>query len=176
MIDDNIYEFILSIFNLNKQQVLFANYLLKKLNTDYNQFHDIDSHEIKKAIQENFDCELTDNDISYTVDKLEYDLYLIEKHYERECFKINHNGKEIIQKHGELIVYLMSEIKDRIEEVNQSQQEKNIKDQIDNLTLKQLKGTIFQINKWWLIIIINAIVTIIVSIIIALIIKDFGLN
>ena len=53
--------------------------------------------------------------------------------------------------------------------------EKELKTQIDNLTLKQLKGTIFQIDKWWLILIINAVVTLIIAVLVALIVNKMGL-
>lgn len=82
----------------------------------------------------------------------------------------------MLQKHDEFILYLTQEIKDRIEEVKQNQEENEIKTQIQNLTIKQLKGSIFQVNKWWIILIINAFVTIIVSVIVALIIFKLGIN
>ena len=176
MNEDNLYEIFESYYGLTKPQIIFSNYLLKKLNEDYNSYQYIKEHEIQKSIQEHFHCELTKNDISYTLDKLEHDLFLIEKHFEDRRYKISHHGKEILQKYNELIIYLGKEVKDNYEMAVKKSHEEEIKNQIDNLTLKQLKGTIFHVNKWWLIVIINAIITIIVSVVIALIINKIGIN
>ena len=176
MENDILFDYIQSIYKLNKAQVYFANFVLKELDKDYSRYNYIRDHEIRKVIKDQLELELTNNDISYTFDRLEHDLYFIDKHFEHNSYKITHSGKEILQEHGELLIYFGNDIKERLEEVNQNQQEKNLKDQIDNLTLRQLKGTIFQVNKWWLFLLINAGLTIIVSVIVALIIKKMGLN
>jgi hypothetical protein len=174
--DDTIFELIENAFSLNKPQVLFANYILKEFNKDYNQYHFIEEHDIQEAIKEHFDCELTRDDISYTLDRLEHALYLIDKHYNYQSYKLTHNGREILQKDKELLLYLVNEVKSRFELAIENIKEKTLKEQIDNLTIRQLNGSIFHVNKWWLILIINAIVTIIVSVIVALIIFKLGLK
>ena len=55
----------------------------------------------------------------------------------------------MIQNHRELIVYLMAEIKDSYDELNENQQKKVIQDEIDALTIKQLKVPKLQIKYWW---------------------------
>jgi hypothetical protein len=87
--DNTLFELIENSFSLNKPQVLFANYILKEFNRDYSQYHFIQEHDIQKTIKEHFDSELTRDDISYTLDRLEHDLYLIEwwlinQHQQRE--------------------------------------------------------------------------------------------
>ena len=71
-----------------------------------------------------------------------------------------------------LIFRINTELDFAVEEIER----KRLKGQIDNLTIKQLKGTIFHVEKWWLILLINAIVTVIVSVSIALIMYKFGLK
>jgi len=155
--EQKLFEFIEESYSLNKPQVVFANYLLKDLNKDYKTFHFVRDFEIQKEIEEKYNLSISRDDIAYTLDKLQYSLYLIDKHYSYESYRLTHDGKEILQKYDDLIVYLISEIKDNFELAVEDLKEKNLKEQIDNLTLKQLKGTIFQVNKWWLILLINAI-------------------
>lgn len=170
MLEDNvIFDYFESAFSLNRQQVLFANFVIKSLNKDYNSFHFIDDYSANKALKEHFSCEVKKSDVSYTLDKLEYELSFIEKHYKNDSYKLTHWGMEVIQKHSELISYFSFELQNRLEKIKEKQEEINLKYKIDNLTLKQLEGSIFQIKKWWLILIINALVTIVVTVIVAII-------
>lgn len=176
MTNNESFHLIEKSYNLNKPQILFANYILKKLNEDYSSYHFIEEYSIKNAIEEQFDCELTSDDIIYTLDKLEYEFYFIDQHIEGQRYKITHNGREILQKYEELILFFANEIKANYESALENLKEKSLKQQIDNLTLKQLKGNIFQVNKWWLILLINAGITILVSVFVALLIKKMGIN
>lgn len=162
-IPESVFEYINSMFSLNKQQVLYANYVMKELSSDYDNYHNVHPHKINKQIEELCGEKLTDNDASYVLNKLENDLYFIDKHYDTDWHKITLSGAEIIQKHGELITYLMSEIKDTYEEAAQNLQEKAKQDEIDTLTIKQLKGSIFQVKYWWLFLIINAAISLIIA-------------
>lgn len=69
----------------------------------------------------------------------------------------------MVQKHGQLISYLLSEIKDIYEELNYNLQAKAKQNEIDALTIKQLKGSIFQVKFWWLFLIINAIISFVIA-------------
>ena len=89
---------------------------------------------------------------------------------------MTHNGREVLQNHKELTVYLVNEVKERYESAIENIKKKDLKEQIDNLTIKQLKGSIFHVNKWWPIILVNAIVTIIISVLVAVIINKLGLK
>lgn len=162
-IPESVYEKIYFIYSLNKQQLLYANYIMNELSSDYKNFHKINYYKINKSIEDFVGEKLTDNDALYVLNKLENDFFFIEKHYDIDMYKITLNGAEILQKHKELILYLMSEIINRYEELNESLQEKAKQDEIDNLTIKQLKGSIFQIKYWWLFLIINAIISLIIA-------------
>jgi len=119
MENDILFDYIQSIFKLNKAQVYFANYVLKELNKDYSRYNYIRDHDIKKVIKDQLGLELTNNDVSYTLDRLEHDLYLIDKHFEHNSYKITHSGKEILQEHNELLLYFGNDIKERLEEAKQ---------------------------------------------------------
>ncbi len=170
MLETRYIELINSSFGLTKVQIYFADYFTAYLDNQYGTpcyvFEDL----AKENIKENYELELTDTDIKYTLDKLEYDLHAIENTYKR-LYKMSSIGHEILQKHKQLSVYLCVDIDRALDSAVNSIDEQKTKKEIDDLTIKSLKGNIFQVKKWWLFLILNALITIGVTIFTAYVIK-----
>lgn len=62
----------------------------------------------------------------------------------------------------------LKEYRDNQKSIEQNQTKEKLESEIRNLTVKELKGNIFQLKFWWIIILINATI----SFLIALITKD----
>ncbi|MCB2196465.1 MAG: hypothetical protein KQH79_11445 [Bacteroidetes bacterium] len=174
MNQEELFEYVASVYKMTKQQVFIANELLSVLNERYNNYQYIEYFHYKKKIEEKYGFECTERDYDFAIDKLENEFSLIDKHYDDSRYQITLDGRDLYQEHSDFLEYLDDKIEYLIEKSKEQQEEKNLKSQIDNLTLKQLRGTIFQVNKWWLIVIINAFVSIGVAVLVAFLIKKLG--
>lgn len=165
------------IFNLTEAQVYCANEILLELNKETRIPSPITSTKIVKAVKEKHEYnEVKATDVAYTLKQLEERFSFIEKKGGIDMYIIQLLGQEIFNANRNFVIYLKREINNYILNTSESNKEKEIKDQINNLTIKDLKGSIFQFKYAWAYIIINAALTIGITITAVYLIKKLGLG
>jgi len=165
--DNKIRQEIIDYFELTTEQILFAEYFMRRANNNYQAYYWLSEAKdyipkIKKAF-ELAEYILTDNDVKYTLDKLENDFYFIKKNDKNTMYTISDKGHGMFLRYNSFLLFLSNEISLITQQHQEVIKERNLKEEIDMLTLKQLKGSIFQIRFWWLFLLINAIISFIIA-------------
>mgnify|MGYP000170945674 CR=1 FL=1 len=168
-------EKLLEMFDLNYDQVRCANQILKILNLDYERFQPINSLLVSR-INKEYNINLTNKDLRYTLDKLESNFCFIEKHYDGQMYKISTEGAGMLQRYSDFMNYLQSKIQESSEMAVKDKKSEDTNKLIKELTIKNLSGSIFQFKNWYWILIMNAIITIIVTVISAIVIFNMGIQ
>jgi hypothetical protein len=145
---------------MNNEQLNFSDYIFKELNRDYGKYKSLT--DLNRTYKKQSGSLIESFDLKFIIDELNYQY--IETHIETDDYiKITPEGKKIIDSYGSYSEYKKQEYEQILSEIEEQNETKRIQKQINELTIKQLKGNIFQIKNWWWILILNAIVTFIIG-------------
>jgi len=173
-----VLEYALKCFNLTETQLFLAKEIFNVLDKYYDISYPLkpEISEIKKTLKKEYNFDVTDKDIDYVLRKLNEDLNFIDEGDHFGFYEINFKGREMLQSYNnDFINYVSEECKKRIKEQQENDNIKRIQDQINNLTIKDLKGSIFQSKNAILFIIFTAVISAILSFFVLWIINKMGL-
>ncbi|MCT4586245.1 MAG: hypothetical protein N4A71_00330 [Carboxylicivirga sp.] len=156
---NNIVEKLQSIHKMNKGQLLAANYILDNLKGKFGDYRSVNDRYLRNDFSKEHGVQITDSDIDYVLDLLKYKFYFVSEGQTPRYCTISQDGFGTLQEHENFISYLVSDYVERVEAVIKNQEEELQEQKIKELTIKQLRGNIFQVKWWWMFLLINAVLS-----------------